>query len=286
MTSLLTTEAGDFIEKLAGAGSNEQGDYYENGLLHCGVCHTPKQAEVTPSSGQARTVPVMCMCKEQHYADLERGKRESDLGRLVRELRRDGLTDQEYEKWTFGNDDGSKQAISSACRKYVDEWTSMKAENIGLLFYGGVGTGKSFYACCIANALLDKCVPALVTSAPRILSRIQAMGHGGGRDDALSGLQKYDLLVIDDLGTERGSEYALEQMFSAIDARYRCGKPLIVTTNLSPADIKSPANIAYMRIYDRIMQNSIPVKVPGDSRRKAIGAEKRRKYKGILGIGE
>ena len=48
----------------------------------------------------------------------------------------------------------------------------------------------------------------------------------------IASLDDYSLLVIDDLGVERSTEYAMEQMFTVIDSRYRSKKPLIVTTNL------------------------------------------------------
>jgi len=60
----------------------------------------------------------------------------------------------------------------------VEKWPEMRDKNVGMLFYGDVGTGKSFYACCIANALLDKGVSVLVTSSPKILEKIQASKFG------------------------------------------------------------------------------------------------------------
>jgi DNA replication protein DnaC len=83
---------------------------------------------------------------------------------------------------------------------------------------------------------------------------------------------------------ERGTDYALEQVYAVVDARYLSGKPLIVTTNLAPIDIKNPGGLAYERIYDRILQNSIPVKMAGDSRRAEIAKQKRKKYQSLLGL--
>lgn len=48
--------------------------------------------------------------------------------------------------------------------RYVEQWQTMRTENIGLLFWGGVGTGKSFLAGCIANALMEQEVPVLITN--------------------------------------------------------------------------------------------------------------------------
>lgn len=83
-------------------------------------------------------------------------------------------------------------------------------------------------------------------------------------------LNRYELLIIDDLGVERSSEYALENIFSVIDWRYRLGKPLIITTNISLVQLKQETKIDKKRIYDRILERCIPVKVDGVSRREAM----------------
>ena len=114
----------------------------------------------------------------------------------------------------------------------MEHWEDAARKNIGLLLFGDVGTGKSFLAGCIANALLEQDVPVLMTNFPTILNRMTGL-FGSDRADFLADLNAYDLLILDDLGAERGTEYALEQVFAVIDARYRSRKPLIVTTNLT-----------------------------------------------------
>ena len=275
--------------------STEINDYIGNeGLLYCGKCNTPRETALSADKSDilARSfkvksgklhLPIMCRCKT---AEFEKEKSEQDLkdfNRRVGRLREYGLTDKEYENWTFDKDDRKNPSISNSCRNYVDNWEGMISDNVGLLFYGSVGTGKTFYACCIANSLIDKGVTALVTNFPHLLKIIQSSAFNENVN-VISRLQKYDLVVIDDLGVERNTDYAIEQVYSLIDTRYRSGKPLIITTNLAPHDIAKPANIAYERIYDRIKQNSIPVKMVGESRRKEIGRTKQAKYKDLLGF--
>lgn len=69
------------------------------------------------------------------------------------------------------------------------------------------------------------------------------------------------LLIIDDLGTERNTDYALEKVYNVIDSRYRTGKPLILTTNLNLQDMQMTQDIRYQRIYDRIFEMCHPVMV-------------------------
>ena len=101
----------------------------------------------------------------------------------------------------------------------MEHWEDAARKNIGLLLFGDVGTGKSFLAGCIANALLEQDVPVLMTNFPTILNRMTGL-FGSERADFLANLNAYDLLILDDLGAERGTEYALEQVFAVIDARY------------------------------------------------------------------
>ena len=80
------------------------------------------------------------------------------------------------------------------------------------------------------NALLDRDVPVLMTNFPTILNRLTGM-FSEDRADFIASFDEYDLLIIDDLGVERSTEYAMEQMFFVIDSRYRSRRPMIITTN-------------------------------------------------------
>ena len=90
----------------------------------------------------------------------------------------------------------------------------MRAENLGLLLWGGVGTGKSFLAGCIANALMEQEVPVRMTNFARILNELNS--SFSGCNDIVDKLCRYPLLIIDDFGMERGTKYALEQIYSCL----------------------------------------------------------------------
>ena len=64
--------------------------------------------------------------------------------------------------WKFENDNGRSHRCTT--HRYVEQWQTMRAENLGLLLWGGVGTGKSFLAGCIANALMEQEVPVRMTN--------------------------------------------------------------------------------------------------------------------------
>ena len=82
---------------------------------------------------------------------------------------------------------------------------------------------------------------------------------------------------------ERGTEFAFEQMFHVIDNRYRARKPLIVTTNLTLRELKNPPDLARERIYGRILERCVPLKVNGHNIRAEKAAGQLEVAKRILG---
>lgn len=250
------------------------GDYTADGILYCGVCHKPKRKLVNlPGIGE-RLVGISCDCTESAAAKKADENGEAAFTAQMERCRmEDGICDPTYRAVTFSDDDGTNERVSHICRRYVERWDKVLADNIGLLFYGPVGTGKSFFACCIANELLKQRIPTAVTSFPRLLNLLQSSAD---RQGLLDRLRFYKLLVIDDLGVERDTGYAAEQIFSVIDARCRSGLPVIVTTNLTMQEMDAPPSMQYKRIFDRVTE-MCPVKllVDGESRR-VKNAQRRR----------
>lgn len=81
------------------------------------------------------------------------------------------------------------------------------------------------------------------------------------RSRYIENLNRYSLLIIDDLGIERCTEFALENIYNVIDSRYRSGKPMILTTNLTLQEMKGTDNLMYSRIYSRILERCLPLMI-------------------------
>ena len=198
----------------------------------------------------------------------------------MRRLKLQGFTDWAMQHWTFENDHGQNPQMHLA-QRYVDYWPEMRGKNVGLLLWGGVGTGKSFMAGCIANALMEQEVAVYMTNFARILNELNS--SFSGRNDIVDKLCCYPLLIIDDFGMERGTEYALEQVYNIVDSRYRSQKPLIVTTNLTLDEIRHPQDTAHARIYDRLLEMCVPISCIGVSFRKENAQEKLERMKLLIG---
>ena len=234
-------------------------------LIYCTKCHTPRQGRYT-LQGRVFMPPIRCKCQQEIYDQEEARRKLSERQAEIKRMKASGLQDKSLYDYTFEKDTGINPEMHLA-HKYVENWDDMKARSSGLLLWGDVGTGKSFFAGCIANALLEKGVPVLMTNFSRILNTLSGM-HFEDRNQFIDSLNRYSLLIIDDLGIERNSEFALEQVFNVIDSRYRSKKPLIVTTNLTLEELNKPADMAHSRIYDRILERCAPIRINNRNIRK------------------
>ena len=233
----------------------------EDGLLHCGVCHKKVQTEVE-FLGKKKIVRCICDCKKKERDAFAEREKQQGLERQ----RRICFAESNMSNWTFENDDRKNAKLSEAMKNYVKNFTDFKTDGKGLLLYGTVGTGKTYFAACIANSLIDAGYSVLMTNFARLTNQIQGMFDW--KQEFIDSLNRYTLLIIDDLGAERKSEFMQEQVFNIIDARYRSGLPMIITTNLTAEEIKKPQDVGYSRIYDRILERCFPVEVTGASRRR------------------
>ena len=243
----------------------EQGDYTgEDGLLYCGKCHTRKQTRVNVL-GVERTPYCLCRCEVEKKEQEENERKRIAFLNTVARARREGFPESDMQTWTFANADGSNDKLMAAAQKYVDNFDEFHKNGKGLLLFGTVGTGKTYAAACIANALIDKGFPVLMTNFARIANTVGGMWEG--KQAYYDSLNRYPLLILDDLAAERKTEYMSEIVFNVIDSRYRANLPLIVTTNLTSEELKHPSDISYQRTFSRLLEMCLPVKVEGKDKR-------------------
>lgn len=271
-----------FIDGLEQSASQsiraEQGDYLgEDGLLYCHKCNTPKQTRITIFD-TVRTPMCLCKCEVEKRDREEAERRRIEFQNAVKKLRQAGFPEAEMQDWTFEHDDGESGQIMRVARNYVENFSKMREDGKGLLLFGTVGNGKTFAAACIANALIDKGVPCMMTRFADI-----AQGIFDGKFTCHD-FNKYPLLVLDDLAAERKTEYMQEIVFSVIDSRYRAKLPTIVTSNLTADAIKNPADTAYQRIFSRLLEMCVPIEVKGEDRRRKILKDSFSEYSELLGI--
>lgn len=257
----------DSIETKASKSISRNPDDYldENGLLVCGKCNSRKQC-VVEFMGKIRKPFCLCNCETEKFELQGKEIIESEKIREINNMRYLGFHDKSMMNFTFEKDDESNPNLSLTAKKYVENFPKMIESGKGLLLFGNVGSGKTFIASCIANSLIDQGYPCMVTNFSRIINTLSGMYEG--KQEYIDNLNKFDLLVIDDLAAERDTEYTNEIILNVIDSRYRSKKPLIVTTNLTAEEIHNQKDIRKQRTYSRLHEMCIPIGVYGNDRRE------------------
>lgn len=258
----------------------KEGDYYDDGLLYCGKCKTKRETKFAfalQAGGENISeviFPCLCKCESEALEMAEHKRKHEDDMRRIQSLKSNSLIESRFKDVKLSSfiKTNESQKLYFIIKKYVDDFNEMYKKNQGLIFWGPVGTGKSYAAACIANELLEKMNTVIMTSFVKILQDIQKVQMNEA--EYMTKLNDVKLLIIDDLGTERNTDYALEKVYNIVDSRYRSGKPLILTTNMSISEMMGTEDIRYKRIYDRIFEMCYPVKVDGKSWRKYEAAKR------------
>ena len=175
------------------------------------------------------------------------------------------------KKYTFSADDGKAPELTGIAKSYVEHFDStMRPKGIGALMVGGVGTGKTFLACCIANELIDRGKRCKFTTIADLTAELEDFSR---KREVLKELARYDFVILDDLGTERRNSYMAERAFTIVDTLYKANVPFCVTTNFTLSSMSNDDDINRKRLYDRIKERCATIRFEIESRRTALGKE-------------
>ncbi|EFL55163.1 ATP-binding protein [Finegoldia magna] len=257
-----------------------ENDIERNGHIYCKSCGKRVDGELL-DLGFTKFIPrIKCEC------EIKRDKENEERERLMKIslLKRDCFSSPLQHQYTFEKYLNEKGQAYKVAYNYAKSFEQMKEDNVGLLFYGDVGSGKTYLACSIANELIEReQVKVKIMNLSQVINQIQKSAFKLDSNEIIDNLSNIPLLILDDLGIERDTSYAREQVYNIINSRYLKGRPTIFTTNLSLEIIQNPnIDLEYQRIYSRILEMTIPVKVTGEDFRRKIQQEKLRKYKELL----
>lgn len=220
----------------------------EDGLWHCGHCGQPKQMYIH-CLGRDWLVSFVCKCQGEKKQDAEARQK----------IIKDRLADC-FENRTAHTaaDDSADSKTAELCRKYGE---SYEKSNKWLVLFGSVGTGKSYRAAQICRQVIERGKTAKFTN----LSEIERKLWSYDKSEVYKKLSSYDLLVLDDFGAERQTDYTKEIRYNIVDMRYSSNKAMIITTNVKKF---SGDDIADKRVYSRISEKALYVRMDGADRRK------------------
>ena len=267
-------------------------DYIRDGLLYCGKCQMPKQVRVN-FLGTEKIQYCTCRCDEEIYQHEEKLRQKIEYDNETEHLRRLAFPlccdfppnlplRDDMRKWTFENDNNSNPEIMSIARDYVNNFEECFRNGLGFLFYGNIGSGKSYVSASIANALVEKRYSVLMTTFEQIKSDILGTKEKQAVYERLNSLA---LLIIDDLATESDSGYTSAIIFSVINNRIAAGLPMIITTNLTQEEMSKPKDIRYKRLFSRINGCCMTVKFNGPDQRRNKAKDTYAKMSKILNLG-
>ncbi|HEO5111412.1 TPA: ATP-binding protein [Streptococcus agalactiae] len=257
-----------------------ENDIERNRHIYCKVCGKRVDGELLDLGFTTFIPRIKCECEIKR--DKENAERE--ILTRISSLKRDCFSSPNQHQYTFERFLNEKGQAYKVAYNYAKSFEQMKEDNVGLLFYGDVGSGKTYLACSIANELIKReQVKVKIMNLSQVINQIQKSAFRVDSNEIISNLSNIPLLILDDLGIERDTSYAREQVYNIINSRYLKGRPTIFTTNLSLEIIQNPnIDLEYQRIYSRILEMTIPVKVTGEDFRRKIQQEKLRKYKELL----
>lgn len=241
----------------------------EHKCPHCGRIVPPKTLKLL-----GRTITVQPVCKCESEAD-DREKREMEIKqhKAETEAKYSALRNSpKYKACRLNNFEVTKdnKAAFEAAEEFIKNWSNSGS----LVIYGRSGSGKSHLAAAIGNTLDTGDKIVVFTTFVDLLERVKATYSGGEGSESkiLGAVTSADLLILDDLGVEKPSEYTLDVLFRIVDRRNRELKKTVYTSNYSPKDLleryaKAVGVLEAQRVVGRIIEGSKIVKNNGKDKR-------------------
>lgn len=227
-TNSLIKEKNSFIKNLS------KDNNYLNPRFECNIC---KDTGYVQKDG----ISSMCSCLKQRIFDIAYNK--SNMGNLERE------NFSHFNIRTFSDKPNTEKfksdisprdnmvLIKEKVQNFINNFDNIEEKN--LIFTGNTGVGKTFLTNCIANEILKQGKTVLYQTAPVMFDEINdaKFGRDNSQLDLLENILNVDLLIIDDLGTEKVTDSKITELFTIINTRllnqnHKITKT-IISTNLT-----------------------------------------------------
>ena len=253
---------------------------------HCGKEIKPFEQDLSFLGKGKRWILPACKCEQDAMlAEVEKANKFQEE-RKVRELFSISDVGDRYLQATF-NDFIPRQGTETATRiikHYIANFEDFGRESV--LLWGAPGNGKTHLAAIVHNEIRAQGKVVVFVSMPDLLGKIKSTFNKSNKESEeqiLKALNICDLLIIDDLGAEKTSDWVEEVIFKIIDNRYRRNKPILATSNVSPDKLGDKIGF---RSYDRIVEMMQPIENKASSYRQEVAQGRVSKFQAILQGGQ
>lgn len=180
-------------------------------------------------------------------------------------LRKQSNLGKRFSTRTFENFDPSQNGRAyEICKRYVER-KIYDTEKCGLIICGGYGTGKTHLVASVANAMIDKGIPVLFDTYGGHLEKLKAEFNANEAPKYLNLMRNVDMLILDDVGKEKQSEWSQSIMFDILNHRYENMKPVIITSNFSDKELERYFGEA---CYSRLIETCYAITTQGGDHRQ------------------
>lgn len=222
-------------------------------VLHCPDCNKEREEERRRS-------------EESVENEFKRRKIEENMSSLQIGKRFRGMTIEDYKPV---NQDAEE--VKETCRRYIDTFKDRMDSGDGLILIGSCGTGKNMLAAIICQAVVNQAYSAVHTTIFKLVRKVKDSWRDKEESEGqvMRSFSEPDLLVIDEVGVQFGSDTEKLYLTEVINDRYENRKPTILISNLNLQELEDTLG---QRVVDRFYEGkSAVLRFTWDSYRRSAG---------------
>ena len=180
-----------------------------------------------------KVVNACKICEEKEKSNQEHEKLQAEINNLTKRSGLIGL----LQDMSFDTHKGQSNAFSIS-KEYAESFDLNSKQ--GLYFYGRAGSGKTHLACAIIKHIIQtKLLPVIFVQSIDLLLQLREFDKNKTELEMIERFTKITLLIIDDFGTEKLTDWAQQVFYKIINDRLLTQKPIIFTTNYSLQELEN-----------------------------------------------
>nr|AGF93127.1 DNA replication protein DnaC [uncultured organism] len=247
----------------------EYDDQFYKELEECPICGAEPEEEENPITyNEIKT--LSCDCHSKIKEEIRKRDRNQKKTKKINEKIYRADIPSSYSGTLLSGFDPQNESQRSGLdtsERYIERWEYVKENGLGIIFFGGVGVGKTHLAVGILDKLIKEyMIDGKFITIERWLSQVKgAMDYvEQTQEELISSLESCDLAVLDELAVEYLTNWEEKTLRRVIDYRVKNDKPIITTTNNSVEEIKGSLG---PRLFSRLRGKTGAIELKGKDMR-------------------